>query len=54
MSSAFPGAKNMDQAVSQMQGMLKGVKGQGRGPQMNAQMKRAMQMLEQLQRGGKP
>ena len=64
MKMAFPGAKNMGEAMNQMQGMLKGMGGMGgmgnmggRGGNMNPQMKAAMDMLAQMQQkggGGKP
>jgi len=59
MKMAFPNSKNMGDAVNQMQammGMLQGGAG-GRGgrggPQMNDQMKMAMNMLQQMQKGKK-
>lgn len=53
MKMAFPGAKNMNEAMSQMQGMLAGMnKGRGGmppmgGKNMDAQLKAAMDMLNQ-------
>ena len=64
MKMAFPGSKNMGEAMNQMQGMLKGMGGMGgkgmggmgnmggRGGNMNPQMKAAMDMLAQMQKGG--
>ncbi len=69
MKTAFPGAKNMADAMKQMQGMMAGMKGgmpgglPGSMPgktakpvksnDMNAQLKSAMDMLAQTQRGSK-
>lgn len=66
MKMAFPGAKDMNEAVAQMQKMMGGMGGlgaMGRGPmkgpgrpggqQMDAQLKAAMEMLQQMQKGGK-
>ena len=52
MKMAFPNAKNMNDAVAQMQSMMQGLGG-GRGGNMNAQMKMAMDMLQRQQGGGK-
>jgi uncharacterized protein YjgD (DUF1641 family) len=59
MKMAFPGSKNMNDAMSQMQGMLGGkngmppdlsaLMGQMNQPQMQAQMKSAMEMLSKMQ-----
>lgn len=71
MKMAFPNAKNMTEAVSQMQGMMGGMQGMGRpgsrGPApygakpaggkgakaQEAQLKAAMEMLQNMQKGGK-
>ena len=60
MKMAFPGAKNMNEAMGRMQQMLGGMnrgpmKGPGRpgGQQMDAQLRAAMDMLQQMQKGGK-
>ncbi|OFZ19688.1 MAG: hypothetical protein A2X94_16670 [Bdellovibrionales bacterium GWB1_55_8] len=64
MKMAFPGAKNMNEAVAGMQQMMKGMQGRGgRGPGFPAgparggasdpQLKAAMDMLQQMQKGGK-
>ncbi len=60
MKMAFPGAKNMNEAVAKMQQMMGGmnrgpVKGPARagGQQMDAQLRAAMDMLQQMQKGGK-
>src|SRR5262249_53367799 len=69
LKMAFPGAKNMNEALSQMQAMMGGMKGMGsRGPggfgrpggggggggkNMDAQLKAAMDMLQQMQKGQK-
>lgn len=62
MKMAFPGAKNMGEAMSQMQRMMQGMGGRpgsGRGgnpfgggnpQQLNAQMKAAMDMLANMQK----
>jgi hypothetical protein len=62
MKMAFPNAKNMNDAVSQMQGMMGGnggmppnigaLMGQMNQPQMQAQMKAAMEMLSKMQQNG--
>ena len=67
LKAAFPGSKNMGDAVNQMQGMMAGMGGKGgaqpnlsalmsqmNNPQMQAQMKAAMEMLGKMQGGGKP
>ena len=56
MKMAFPGAKNMGEAMGQMQKMMQGMnRGPmpgGRGAQGgDAQLKAAMQMLQQMQKG---
>lgn len=61
MSMVAPGAKNMNDAVQQMQGMMSGKGGmppnmgalmsQMNNPQMQAQMKAAMEMLSKMQQG---
>jgi len=61
MKMAFPNAKNMNEAVAQMQGMMKGMGGRG-GPRMpmggagggnmDAQLKAAMDMLQQMKKTG--
>jgi hypothetical protein len=62
MKMAFPGANNMNEAMARMQQMLGGMnrgpmKGQGQGrpggQQMDAQLRAAMDMLQQMQKGGK-
>jgi hypothetical protein len=73
MKMAFPNAKNMNDAMSQMQGMMGGMKGMGgpgatgagKGPDLNAlmsqmnnpnmqaQMKAAMDMLGKMQNNQK-
>ena len=59
MKMAFPNSKNMGDAMSQMQGMMSGANGmppnlsalmgQMNQPQMQAQMKAAMEMLSKMQ-----
>lgn len=60
MKMAFPNAKNMNEALSQMQGMMAGMGGRGRpggfgGPgapkNADAQLKAAMDMLQNIQKG---
>ena len=66
MKMAFPKAKNMNDAMSQMQGMMGGMGGAGgkggtpdlaammsqmNNPNMQAQMKSAMEMLSKMQQG---
>jgi hypothetical protein len=58
MKMAFPGAKNMSEAVSKMQQMTQGLSrgpraGGAGGGNMDAQLKAAMNMLQQMQKGGK-
>ena len=66
MKMAFPGAKDMGQAMSQMQQMMSGMqRGGGRpggrpgmpmgggGKNMDAQLKTAMEMLQKMQHKGK-
>jgi hypothetical protein len=58
MQMAFPGAKNMNEAMARMQSMTRGLNrgpqaGRGGGPQMDAQLKAAMDMLQKMQKGGK-
>ena len=71
MKMAFPNAKNMNEALSQMQNMMGSMGGMGRGgkpgqgpdlsalmgqmnnPNMQAQMKKAMDMLAQMQKNQK-
>jgi hypothetical protein len=64
MKMAFPNAKNMGDAMSQMQKMMGGGAGgmppnlgalmnQMNNPQMQAQMKAAMDMLSKMQQGTK-
>jgi hypothetical protein len=62
MKMAFPNARNMNDALSQMQGMMGGkggmtpdlgaLMGQMNQPQMQAQMKAAMEMLSKMQQNG--
>jgi hypothetical protein len=60
MQMAFPGSKNMNEAMARMQQMMQGanrgpMKGaaRGGGPQMDAQLRAAMDMLQKMQKGGK-
>ncbi len=60
MKMAFPGAKNMNEAMSRMQGMMgqmSGSRGPGRpgvgGQNMDAQLKAAMDMLQNMKKGNK-
>ena len=64
LKMAFPNAKNMNEALSQMQSMMGGMRGMGGMPGMGrgapggkgseAQLKAAMDMLKQMQnKGGK-
>ncbi len=61
MKMAFPGVKDMNEALARMQQMTRGLnrgpqKGMGGGiPQGNrdAQLKAAMDMLQKIQKGGK-
>jgi hypothetical protein len=59
MKMAFPGAKNMNEAVAQMQKMMGGAGrggrpafpsggGHGQGKNMDAQLKQAMDMLQNM------
>lgn len=58
MKMAFPGASNMNEAMSHMQSMMKSMKGRsgnpfagGRGPNANdPQLRKAMEMLKRLQK----
>ena len=58
MKMAFPGTKNMTEALARMQNMTSGMnrgpqpKGRG-GGNMDAQLKAAMDMLQQMQKGKK-
>jgi hypothetical protein len=65
LQMAFPGAKNMNEAMAKMQQMMGGMGGMGgmpgmaRGPMpggkgaSDAQLKAAMNMLQQMQKGRK-
>jgi hypothetical protein len=68
LKMAFPGAKNMNEAVSQMQKMMQGMGGRGgapfggmggmggKGPAgkgSDAQLKAAMELLQRSQKSGK-
>ena len=62
MKMAFPGAKDMNEAMSRMQGMMKnmggaGTRGPGRpaagGQNMDAQLRAAMEMLQKTQQKSK-
>ncbi len=67
MSMAFPGTKNMGEALGKMQQMMQGMqaaqRGGGRaaggamgamgGGKSDAQLKAAMAMLQKMQKGGK-
>lgn len=64
MKMAFPGSKNMGDAMMQMQKMMQGVGGRGGfpggpamggmgGKDMQAQMKAAMDMLAQIQKNSR-
>src|SRR4051794_4399443 len=67
MKMAFPNAKNMNEALASMQGMMSGMQGMSRGgrpgfgggmpgggrggkPNMDAQLKAAMDMLNKMQK----
>lgn len=56
MKMAFPGAKNMNEAMAKMQGMFQGLnrgpmpRGGGRGGASDAQLKAAMDMLQRMQK----
>jgi hypothetical protein len=64
MKMIAPDAKNMNDAVAQMQNQMRGMmgggmpRGGGRGPALggpknaDAQLKAAMEMLQQMQKGG--
>lgn len=56
MKMAFPNAKNMGDALNQMQTMMSRARG-GRpmpgGPGGDAQLRSAMEMLKQMKKGGK-
>jgi hypothetical protein len=55
LKMAFPGAKNMNEAMAGVQKMMQGAGGRGNpmagmgGGDMQAQMKAAMQMMQQMQ-----
>lgn len=54
MKMMFPGAKNMNEAMANMQRMMGGMGGFGGGAggrDMSAQLKAAMNMLEKNQKG---
>lgn len=64
MKMAFPGTKNMNEAVGKMQQMMQGMQGMNRGPRSgpnmgggggksDAQLRAAMEMLQKMQKGGK-
>jgi hypothetical protein len=64
MKMAFPGAKNMNEALGQMQKMMggRGMQGGGsgrpglpggKGGNMDAQLKQAMDMLQKMNQGQK-
>jgi len=58
MQMAFPGAKNMNEAVSRMQQMMQGAnrgprQGGGMGGNRDAQLRAAMDMLQKIQKSGK-
>ena len=60
MKMAFPGAKNMNEAMARMQGMMGqmgGSRGPGRpgagGQNMDAQLRAAMDMLQNMNKGNK-
>ncbi|HAR43227.1 MAG TPA: hypothetical protein DCS07_11465 [Bdellovibrionales bacterium] len=58
MKMAFPGAKNMNEAVNSMQSMMGQRRGGfpgagGGGKNMDAQLKAAMDMLQKSKKGGK-
>jgi hypothetical protein len=58
LQMAFPGSKNMNDALSKMQNMMQGMNrgggmprpGIGGGPQMDAQLRQAMDMLQKMQK----
>jgi hypothetical protein len=48
---AFPGAKNMNEAMMQAQRMMKGMQSRGPGQRgSDAQLKAAMEMLQKMQK----
>ncbi len=60
MKMAFPGAKNMNEGLAQMQSQMQkmmggsqGMRGRDGSPQMQAQLKSAMDMLNQMNQGGR-
>ncbi len=63
MQMAFPGAKNMNDAMGRMQQMMNGMnRGPTKGParggghqnqKNDAQLRAAMEMLQQMKKGGK-
>ncbi|MBI2711902.1 MAG: hypothetical protein HYX41_03410 [Bdellovibrio sp.] len=59
MQMAFPGAKNMNEAMARMQNMMQGMNRGPRGPGMggggnrDAQLRAAMDMLKNMQKGAK-
>lgn len=59
LQMAFPGAKNMNEALGRMQQMMKGMPrgampgGPRGGGNSDAQLKAAMNMLQQMQKGKK-
>lgn len=53
LKMAFPGAKNMNDALSRMQGMMGGMGGRGPAKGSDAQLKAAMEMLQQMKKPGK-
>ncbi len=58
MQMAFPGAKNMSEAMEKMQQMTRGFNrgpqsGRGGGGQMDSQLKAAMDMLQKMQKSKK-
>ena len=59
MKMAFPGTKNMNEALAKMQNMTRNMNrgpqrgGGGGGSNPDAQLKAAMDMLQQMKKGGK-
>ena len=58
MKMAFPGTKNMNEALAKMQNMTRTMnrgpqRGGGGGSNPDAQLKAAMDMLQQMKKGGK-
>jgi hypothetical protein len=56
LQMAFPGAKNMNDAMARMQQMTRGMNRgprAGGGQNMDAQLKAAMDMLQRMQKSGK-